>query len=182
MMQDIGPDDLVWDVGANVGFYTQAFADKGAQVIAFEPSPQSIEELRNVAQGRANVIVQNVALSSAAGTADFFVRPNGYSVAESMVRPQNVDTEVHQVKVRRGDEFECPTKAKIDVEGFELEVLGGMGEHLRNPRLKALFIEVHFQILENRGLKSAPVQIVSMLKAAGFRIRWPDPSHIYASR
>ena len=52
LLAAIKPGDNVWDVGANVGFYTQLFADvvgPDGKVIAFEPSPEAFETLRSLA-------------------------------------------------------------------------------------------------------------------------------------
>src|SRR5581483_623925 len=103
--------------------------------------------------------------------AAFYTRNDGYTYSESLMPPEGHAFTEHKVKVRRGDQFPCPTKAKIDVEGYELEVLRGMAGHLENPTLKSLFIEVHFATLEDRGLKGAPAEIVGMLDRAGFKVR-----------
>ncbi|NEQ84963.1 MAG: FkbM family methyltransferase [Moorea sp. SIO2I5] len=41
-----------------------------------------------------------------------------------------------------------PNILKIDVEGFEIEVLKGMQTVLASSTLRAVFIEVHFKLLE----------------------------------
>ncbi|HVI77249.1 MAG TPA: FkbM family methyltransferase, partial [Candidatus Acidoferrum sp.] len=74
-----------------------------------------------------------------------------------------------------------PTVVKVDVEGYEVEVIRGMHEVLNHVR--ALFLEVHFQILEDRGMRLAPATLVRDLKRLGFsKITWPDASHIAAFR
>lgn len=71
---------------------------------------------------------------------------------------------------------------KIDVEGFELDVLKGMSGLLADPALRAIFVEVHFLALANRGLHTAPADMIALLRAAGFEIQWIDPSHFGATR
>ena len=71
---------------------------------------------------------------------------------------------------------------KIDVEGFEYEVIAGLGDVIREPSLRALGIEVHFGILKERGDEKAPARIERYLKDAGFDVSWADPSHILAVR
>jgi hypothetical protein len=75
-----------------------------------------------------------------------------------------------------------PTVIKIDVEGYELEVLRGCGDLLDSTDLRAVFIEVHFQLLHERGLDHAPEEISSRLTRAGFKVRWLDLSHICGIR
>jgi hypothetical protein len=89
--------------------------------------------------------------------------------------------------VRRGDALAAelglpaPNVVKIDVEGYEWEVLQGLGNLLARPALRAVFVEVHFSILHERGLDGAPPQIVALLESAGFAIQWLDLSHLVAA-
>ena len=53
-------NDVVWDVGANIGHYTKLFADlAGSQgkIFAFEPSPQNYKRLALNLQGVENVVL-----------------------------------------------------------------------------------------------------------------------------
>jgi hypothetical protein len=75
-----------------------------------------------------------------------------------------------------------PNLVKVDVEGFELEVLRGFGELLDSPELRSIFVEVHFTLLHERGLGSAPTEIVSLLTRHGFKVEWLDLSHLCAVR
>jgi hypothetical protein len=88
------------------------------------------------------------------------------------------------VEVVRGDdlaELRQPAVVKIDVEGYEMEVIRGMSRVLGGVR--ALFVEIHFQVLEERGMRQGPAALVKHLKRLGFsRIEWPDASHIAAFR
>lgn len=92
-----------------------------------------------------------------------------------------------QVEICRGEDLikaglPPPNALKIDVEGFELEVLQGLGESLASPALRAIGIEVHFGILQGRGMGNAPQRIEELLKQNGYRLQWPDTSHLLAVR
>jgi hypothetical protein len=92
-----------------------------------------------------------------------------------------------EVRVMRGDSYWrasgiTPNGIKIDVEGFEEEVLAGMEGLLAEPELRAVFVEVHFQKLEERGRAEAPLRIEKLLRSKGLRPRWVDASHIVAKR
>ena len=88
------------------------------------------------------------------------------------------------VSVIPGDslvDLPLPNVVKIDVEGYEPEVIRGMANTLRCVR--AAFVEIHFAILEGRGMPQAPAEIVQSLRTLGFTtIRWVDASHIMALR
>ncbi len=123
---------VVWDVGANVGFYSLLAARKAAKVIAFEPLPENLSYLRrhvelNRLQERIRVFP--VAASDHDGTPLFSVVPGNRS--EGSLRPNgNLP-----VQTMRLDNVEIvPDLIKIDVEGNEYEVLRGAVETLRAHR------------------------------------------------
>lgn len=184
----ISPGAIVWDIGANVGFYTKLFSEKvgtSGRIVAFEPSPKTFDILREATKDRPEIVLHNVALSNESGHATFYVSrtetPDG--ATDSLLPSDSAET--HSVSTVRGDSPELgpvPNVMKIDVEGFELEVLQGLSGILRDPDLRGLFVEMHFLEMINRGLKDAPLQIVNILKSTGFTVRWTDPSHIAAQR
>ena len=92
-----------------------------------------------------------------------------------------------RVRTERGDTFlaagrEAPAVIKIDVEGFEGEVLDGMGSVLGLPSLRAVCVEVHFGTLNERGKPNEPTRIVRLLEAHEFTVKWVDRSHFVAER
>ena len=93
-----------------------------------------------------------------------------------------------EVKVARAESLVLsenlrkPNLIKIDVEGFEPEVIAGFGELLLDQSLRAIFLEVHFTILDARGKRHAPAQIVELLRIKGFKVHWTDASHLVAKR
>lgn len=90
------------------------------------------------------------------------------------------------VKLRTGDEViangdaDVPNVIKIDVEGHEFDVLGGLRKTLADERLKNILIEVHFSVLAEHGKANAPRMIERQLHDAGFHIHWTDSSHLHA--
>ena len=77
---------------------------------------------------------------------------------------------------------QAPTIVKIDVEGYELEVLRGMPKVLAEHSLRSVFVEVHSAIMEANGLKDGGDKIVRLLASSGFKITWLDFSHLMAVR
>ena len=72
---------------------------------------------------------------------------------------------------------------KIDVEGFEDEVLAGMSRTLADHQQRAIFPGIHFALLEQRGKPMAPMHIEHKLQALGFQTSWfRDRSHLKALR
>jgi len=99
----------------------------------------------------------------------------------------NRDVKWVPVAICRGDTMcnrlgRIPNVIKMDVEGFEEEVLQGMGEILVSPLLRSILIEVHFMKLELRGRATAPIRIEKLLRKTGFATNWVDASHLVGKR
>lgn len=180
--------DVVWDVGANVGYYTRRFAEAvgaSGRVFAFEPFPTTASVLRQNLTGHDNVAVNVVALGDRDATVGMKLGHDDLAATSRIVDLSAADAEVEVLTadhVLHSGLAQCPAVVKIDTEGFELEVLGGMRELLRDPGLRAVFVEVHFGLLAERGMPNAPAAIEKLLRECGFGIRWVDPSHIAALR
>jgi FkbM family methyltransferase len=192
LLAAVQPGDVVWDIGANVGLYTERFLQlHAARVVCFEPAPDAVQCLhRKFGRGspyerRAHIVP--VALSDARGIARFSADRSSPTnrIADQACPAGNQTIEV---LVRTGDEammefaLPRPHVVKIDVEGYELEVIEGMRNVLSSPVIRAVFVEVHFALLHERGLDDAPSKIISALSARGLRTRWLDPSHLAAVR
>lgn len=187
MMSAIRPGDTIWDVGANVGIFTRRFSEQVGPtgcVVAFEPSPAASARCREVVP-KATVL--QLALSDWDGETDFYVGDDAIAPTNSLERRATSRTAT-RIRVMTGDTVisQClalpPNHIKIDVEGFEVEVVRGLSETLRSPSLKSVFIEVHFLNLAERGLRTGPTEIVRLLQRAGYDTRWVDPSHLVALR
>ena len=166
----VTPGDRVFDVGANIGTVTLALADAvGPQgrVIALEPHPQIFAFLEdNLALNRVGHHV--TALNMALGAEDGHV---GFSNLSD-------DSQNHIVAGAAGA-VEIPLRPldkvapdgpirliKIDVEGYEPEVLRGASEVL--GRSEILYVECIAQLLKRFGSDEA--QLVDLIERHGFRI------------
>lgn len=130
----IRPDSTVIDVGANIGLHTVHFAQAArlGKVICFEPARATFARLLKNVAGLANVIPLNVALSDTGGLRQFFVTADdAYSGLKDTRRKEVLYQE--WVPCFNGDTILEPLTRgthvdliKIDVEGFERQVLEGM--------------------------------------------------------
>jgi FkbM family methyltransferase len=191
LLAAVSADSVVWDVGANVGLYSRQAIAKGARhVVCIEPAPEAVATLRRQLASDGfdptRYTVLPVALSDVNGSANFLAA--GTSVTNRLGSPSAHGAETIEVSVQRAEDLvrqqmtPGPNVVKVDVEGFELEALRGFGSILRSPALRAIFVEVHFALLHERGLDSAPAEIEKLLVDAGFAIRWLDVSHLCAER
>lgn len=155
------PGDLFVDVGANIGSYTVlASAVCGSRSIAIEPDPGTVRSLaRNVETNGIGdrVTIIEAALGAAAGTARFTVgRDTTNRVAAS------ADSATREVEVRTLDEIlanEQPVLIKMDVEGYEPQVVSGALATLAKPSLAAVISETAnptiIALMESHGFISA---------------------------
>ncbi|MDZ8085571.1 MAG: FkbM family methyltransferase [Nostoc sp. DedQUE12b] len=123
-------DSLCFDVGANIGKKSEAFLLVGARVVAFEPQPQCMRELKARCSHYGNKFhaVQN-AVGAEPGEATLYTRERSgiASFHEDWISPVQSSIQVPITTLDRAiDEFGKPDYCKIDVEGWELEVLKGL--------------------------------------------------------
>jgi FkbM family methyltransferase len=149
LMAEVQPGDVVADVGAFIGLYTIALARRvgsSGKVVAFEPDPVNFAALK------AHVELNNVSdrvelIQAAVGAQDGFVPFQIGRASESHIShvPGN-DTQM--VRCVRLDTIFSDSKLdiiKIDVEGYEKEVLKGAVNLIQDNRYspRAIYLEVH---------------------------------------
>lgn len=132
--------DLAFDVGANMGNRTKIFLKLGARVVAFEPQPGCAAYLESVAGRRRKFHLVKKALGPAEGHAEMMISDASTlsSLSTAWVEATKASgrfagvewgTKV-TVQITTLDkvigEYGMPAFIKIDVEGFELEVLRGL--------------------------------------------------------
>jgi FkbM family methyltransferase len=128
----VRPDSLVFDIGAHVGDRTRIFLDLGARVVAVEPTPESVKQLKAIRSNKLTVV--QAAVGKESGVAPFYVSEMSYlnslSADWTDMMSAAVTTKVIDVNVLTLDalieEFGMPDFVKIDVEGHEFEVLSGL--------------------------------------------------------
>jgi FkbM family methyltransferase len=145
------PGDRVLDIGANIGllslWMSKLVGPRGI-VHAFEPNPVLCGILQStLARNRSkNIKLHPIALGGSEGRMELHV-PTGNFGAASLVRKAACSEQIHTVPVVRLDEImfrESETRIaliKLDVEGFELEVLKGARRVLQEVRPSAILFE-----------------------------------------
>jgi FkbM family methyltransferase len=142
----VQPGDLVFDIGAHVGDRVASFQRLGARVVAAEPQPAAVKVLRLFYGRKSDVTIEPVAVGRASGTISLMVNPDNPTVstasheivgaardapgweAQRWTRTIPVPvTTLDSLIARHG----IPAFIKIDVEGFELEVLAGLSHPVK---------------------------------------------------
>lgn len=143
----VRPGDLCVDVGANFGIYTLLLAclvGPEGHVVACEPSPVVLDRIERLVRGLPCVELERVAIGARSERRRLVVAP-GDSMHSSLREsrpPEGVDL---AVDVRALDDL-LPADVdvgfvKVDVEGFEAQVVAGMQRLLSSQRVRALLLE-----------------------------------------
>jgi FkbM family methyltransferase len=140
------------DAGANLGVYTFAFLERGANVVAFEPQASLAEVIRAFYRmglprsvNRGTLDVRAEALGATSGEATLHVPlKNGKVDHESASLASEADESMNvTIPVRRLDDLDIGRVdvLKVDVEGHELALFEGAVETIRRWK-PAILVEV----------------------------------------
>lgn len=167
------PGEMCLDIGANIGQNTSLLARKtgsGGSVVAFEPHPEVFAELKgNVSRWPVarfgSVRLENCALGASKGEA---VLDSGtefsFNRGSASINPSAAGSG-YTVRMEKLDdlfpELESFGVCKLDVEGYEIEVLRGAERILRSRRIRDLVFE------EFAPEKS---EVIPLLESAGYTI------------
>lgn len=173
----------VLDIGANIGYYTlleAAAIGETGQIIAFEPDPRNIPLLeRNVERNGYDdrVTVEPIAVSTESGTEELQLSMhsnlNKIKSVSTTTDQRDADTSI-SVDVRSVDDYldesgiepDSIRAIRMDLEGFEAELLPSMESVLSSGGPLVLLVEMHPNILD----ESSTERLLSMLERHGFEV------------
>jgi FkbM family methyltransferase len=177
--------ETFWDIGANIGWFS-LFASKIAgskgSVFSFEPSTdvfnllaantQGLHSIRAIRCGVGNTdTVKVFAAQGVSGSASFVeevTKINQHYLPETPIRKVEVNIRKVDTLVK---ELGQPHLVKIDVEGFELEVLKGAAGLLSTAR-PTLIMEIHPRQLALSG--GSEELVFELLKGHGYGLQIID--------
>ena len=171
----------VIDVGANRGQFSLMAAGlwPDARILGFEPLPACADAYRSALGQRA--VLRQCALGAEKGTASMF--ESSADDSSSLLEPtssqltisgnsrvvRRTEVEVSTLDLECPDEIVEPTLLKIDVQGYELEVLKGCQRLLASAGLQYVYVELSLD--ELYGNQALAHEVISALGGHQFQLR-----------
>ena len=132
----LNSDDLFFDIGAHLGEKSKKILNKDLKIVMLEPLPQCVKQLRENFKNNKNVEILEKAVGRTVGNMTLEVNSKMPTIStmakhwkngrfSNQKWDQKISVEVttldHLIKI-----YGLPNYIKIDVEGFELDVLLGL--------------------------------------------------------
>ena len=132
----LNPGDLFFDIGAHLGEKSKKLLDKNLKIVMLEPLPQCVKQLKEKFKNNKNIEILQKAVGRTMGNMTLEVNSKMPTISTMAKHWKNgrfsnqkwdqkisveVTTLAHLIKI-----YGLPNYIKIDVEGFELDVLLGL--------------------------------------------------------
>lgn len=161
-INEFDKEDILYDIGANIGAYTIYAANKCKQIYSFEPVSLNYSFLnRNIYLNNktSNVLAYCIAISNehkfeTMRLRSFVPASSGHSFAENL--DENHD-QFNPVAIQGAVsfsldqlvyeyDFPIPDHIKIDVDGLEGKILSGASRLLKEQKIRSVLIELNHEI------------------------------------
>jgi FkbM family methyltransferase len=168
----VGPDDVFYDIGANIGIYSCLVGNQldSGKIVAFEPTSDAFDVLeQNIERNGVDAELFNIACSDENGTTQMLIKgQTGHQFAEKdrgyKVETRRIDDLVEEAAI------DPPDICKVDIEAAEYLALDGFRNTLLESNCRHVFCEIHTEKIEAIG--GSAEEIESLFKKLGFEIEY----------
>lgn len=185
LLSVLDPDDVFYDIGANVGLYSCFAGSKTLEgtVVAFDPHPMNVKRMKeNFELNNVTAKVCEVALAEEDGSASLEVNENAAGVVGNVSTGSSGGDKLQiPIELRNGDKMvendgiPVPNIVKIDVDGGEADVVHGLSETLSHSDCRRIYCEIHPNALQEYA--SSAEEVHKVLKSSGFELETMDLDH-----
>ena len=155
----IGDPSVVFDVGAHLGQTALHFRKSfpSASIHCFEPTDENFAKLKANTKGKRLIRINQFALGSA--RTSVIMKTGQSDQTHQVIRNREKTPPNEEMPMVRMETIDSYMKdegvadidlLKIDVEGYELEVLEGANDALERRRIKAILAECDFEPKDNQ--------------------------------
>lgn len=159
------------DIGANIGNHSHYFSRIFSKVIAFEPSSTIFRLLEINTEDLANVRIEKLALGSENSESTLYSNTSNYG-SSSIIKDHDAFQMQEKINIKLLDDINLGTNSvslmKIDVEGFEIEVLRGAIDTIISHQPLILLEQWEHEIVNNTSIS------LSFLNDLGYRFVWTE--------
>jgi len=154
-MLDLLEGSTILDIGSNIGLFTESIVNKinYKKIYAFEPVKEFFDYSVNALKKHKNVFIYNFAIGNTNEKKNISINLD-MNIGSSSLIKNHSNSRIETIEIKRLDDLKIKDKIdfiKIDVEGFETEViLGGLQTIEKNK--PSIFIEIDFPL--NKDSKS----------------------------
>ena len=184
---NLTPNDTCIDVGANVGEVAKLFLSRGSRVIAFEPHPDAFSKLCmlktkrrsqfepvNKAVGLSNENVklyfhENHAIDSVKYSTGSSLMANKPNVSSNYILCESIDFPKYL------SNFKSIKILKIDIEGYEVELIPELIRQKALDNVDNIFVETHEKKWPELKGKTEKMKTLASSSSYREKIRWDWP-------
>lgn len=172
--------DLVFDAGANYGEKSRIFLKRGLRVVAFEPQPDCMAELKSRCANHPNLRTVQAALASKSGMAQFYVRSqrDKSGLVKDWQKHVHNNREEAMIDVpvvtfdQMIEKYGAPSFIKMDIEGSEYEAFQGLTQ-----KIPLISFEYHFSDNEAKSVREC-VEYLSTLGEIKINVTPSEKLHL----
>jgi len=170
MQSILQPEWTVVDIGANIGYYALMEARVCKEVLAIEPEPANYELLlKNIKlNGCKNIRTLQAAVGDTNGTTELAISDaaNWHRVKTKSTKRDTITVPITTLDTYLGNKK--VDMVRMDVEGYEFNILKGMEQTIANNPKLVLFIELHGEYLKEYGTSAE--EVLRFLAQHGFMV------------